>query len=350
MVHIGIDVHLRESQICVLHEDGTLTQQRVATRPDRLAAVVGPLGPAQVLLEASGQSEWVAATLEDLGRGLTVIVADPNYAPMYPGRRRIKTDARDAEALAVASAKGTYRAVHRRSAGQRRMQAQLMVREQLVQTRTQLINVVRAALRGAGIRLPSGPTETLPTRVAATDAPLAVALVVAPLLEVLRHLTTVLATLDADLTGEARQAPAVRRLMGVPGVGPITALAFVATLDTPTRFPRAAQVASFLGLVPAERSSGDHQRRGHITKRGPRRVRWLLGQAAWCIWRSARPEVAGLRAWAQRLAARRGIHVALVALARRLATVLFAMWRDETAFGTPRRAPGLATPPVVPQS
>jgi transposase len=338
MVHVGIDVHLRESQICVLRDDGTLTQQRVATRPDRLVAVIGPLAPAQVLVEASGQSEWVAATLEGV-LGLTVVVADPNYAPMYPGRRRIKTDQRDAEALAIASAKGTYRAVHRRSAAQRQVQARLTVREQVVRVRTQLINVVRATLRRDGVRLPSGPADTLPARVAAADVPLAAAVVVAPLLDLLRQITAHLQALDADLAADARQDAVVQRLMSVPGVGPLTALAFVATVDTPTRFVRAAQVASFLGLVPGEHSSGAQRRRGGITKRGPRRARWLLGQAAWCVWRSGRPEVAALQAWVERLAARRGRHIALVALARRLATILFAMWRDGTRFGAPRAVP-----------
>jgi transposase len=335
MLHVGIDVHLRESQICVLRESGEVEHQRVPTRRDRLAAVVGPLAPAQVLLEASGQSEWVATCLEELG--LQVIVADPNYAPMYPGRRRIKTDRRDAEALAVASAKGTYRAVHRRSAPQRQVQAQLTVREQLVRVRTQVINVVRATVRREGLRIPAGPAETLATRVAALEeVPLGVALVIAPLLEALAQVTAHLHDLDANLAAEARQTPDVRRLMTVPGVGPVTALAFTATLDVPTRFARAAQVPSFLGLVPDERSSGERRRLGGITKRGPRRVRWLLVQAAWCIWRSSRAEAADLRAWAHRLGERRGVRVAVVALARRLATILFAMWRDSTAFGSPR--------------
>lgn len=335
MTHIGIDIHQRESQICVLLASGEVVQHRVATRRDRLAAVLGPLAPARVLVEASGQSEWVATSLEALG--FEVIVADPNYAPMYAGRRRIKTDARDAEALAVACAKGTYRAVHRRSGPQQRVQAQLTVREQLVRVRTQLINVVRATLRREGLRVPSGPAETVPTRVATLEAvPLAVAVVIAPVLAVLAHVTEQLRDLEAQLTTEAREVPLVQRLMRVPGVGPVTALAFVATLDTPTRFARSAEVAGYLGLVPSEHSSGDRQRRGHITKRGPRRLRWLLVQAAWCVWRSRHAQVAALQQWAHRLGERRGVRIAVVALARRLATVLFAMWRDDTEFGTPK--------------
>ena len=334
MTHIGIDLHTRESQLCLLRESGELEQRRVVTSRARFQAVLGAEAPAKILLEASGQSEWVAACLEELGH--EVIVADPNYAPMYAGRRRIKTDRRDAEALAVACAKGTYRPVHRRSAPQRAIQAQLTMREHLVQVRTQVINVVRGTLRAHGLRVPRGAAETLPARVTRLDLPLAAAIVVAPLLAVVAQVTTLLAEVDTDLAAEAQGSGVARRLVTVPGVGPVTALAFAASVDVPTRFTRAAQVPSFFGLVPGEHSSGDHRRRGHITKRGSRRMRWLLVQAAWCIWRSARADVAALRAWAQRLAARRGVGVAVVALARRLATILFALWRDGTTFRSPQ--------------
>jgi transposase len=330
VVHIGIDVHVRESQICILREDGVVEQRRVATRRDRLQTVLGGEVRARILLEASGQSEWVAACLEELGHD--VIVADPNFAPMYPSRRRIKTDRRDAEALAIACAKGTYRGVHRRSAAQRAVQLQLTVREHLVQVRTQLINVARATVGGHGARIPSGAAETVATRVRALDVPAPVRGALTPVLELLDQVTARLETLDRELAATAAATPAVHRLMTVPGVGPVTALAFVATLDAAPRFARADQVASFLGLVPGEHSSGDHCRRGRITKRGPRRLRWLLVQAAWCVWRSARAEVSALRAWAHRLGARRGTRVAVVALARRLATIVFAMWRDGTRF------------------
>jgi transposase len=330
VVHIGIDVHSRESQICVLQESGEVLQQRVPTTVARLTAVLAPLAPAQVLLEASGQSEWVAQVAERVGH--QVIVADPNYEPMYPGRRRIKTDRRDAEALAVASARGTYRAVHRRSAAQHSLQTLLGVRETLVHMRTQAINVVKAAVRGAGSRVASGAAETFVARVQAADVPLAVALVVTPLLALLETVNAQVAAVDAQLREEVRVSPAAQRLMTVPGVGPVTALAFVATIDVPTRFARTRAVACYLGLVPDERSSGARQRRGAITKRGPRRLRWLLVQAAWAVWRSERASVAGWQAWADRVAARRGRQVAVVALARRLAGVLWAMWRDETVF------------------
>lgn len=120
--------------------------------------------------------------------------------------------------------------------------------------------------------------------------------------------------------------------MTAPGVGPVTALAFVAALDDVTRFGGAHQVESYLGLVPSEYSSGERQHRGRITKRGNARMRWLLVEAGWRILRSRRSECASLRAWAMQIAARRGKRIAVVALARRLSGILYAMWRDGTEY------------------
>jgi transposase len=123
--------------------------------------------------------------------------------------------------------------------------------------------------------------------------------------------------------------------MTAPGVGPITALGFHATVDEVGRFRNAGALSAYLGLVPHEASSGERQHRGSITKVGPPRIRALLVQACWTIWRS--PASSGaLHAWVHRLAARRGKGVAIVALARRLARILFAMWRDARGFEATR--------------
>ena len=161
----------------------------------------------------------------------------------------------------------------------------------------------------------------------------------APLLAVWQHLTEQLAL------GETAAAnPVVRRLATAPGVGPLIATAFVATLDEAGRFAGAHQVESYLGLVPSEGSSADRRRRGPITKAGDPRMRWLMVQAAWAARRSRRADAAGLRAWAERLAKRRGSPIATVALARRLTGILFAMWRDNAPFDGRRVGAGILTP------
>lgn len=126
--------------------------------------------------------------------------------------------------------------------------------------------------------------------------------------------------------------PVVRRLTTVPSIGPITAAAFVAALDDVARFDGAAQVTSYLGLVPREYSSGEHQYRGRILRSAHPHVQSLLVQAAWRMSRSSSAKTAGLRAWAEAITHRRGKKIAMVALARRLARVLFAMWRDQTDY------------------
>jgi transposase len=130
--------------------------------------------------------------------------------------------------------------------------------------------------------------------------------------------------------------------MTAPGVGPITALNYRAALDQVDRFADAGAVASYLGLVPREHSSGDSQRKGRITKAGPREPRAMLVQASWAIWRIRRGPGVELAAWAHRLAARRGRRVAIVALARRLARILFAIWRDDQPYRDASRHPAAA--------
>jgi transposase len=121
-------------------------------------------------------------------------------------------------------------------------------------------------------------------------------------------------------------------LQTAPSIGPITAAAVVATIDDVTRFRSAHQFEAFLGLVPGERSSGEKRRVGRITKAGNTRARYLLVEAGWRLLRSKDTETAALRAWALAIAERRGKRVAVVALARRLAGVLYAMWRDDRAY------------------
>jgi transposase len=266
-----------------------------------------------------------------------VIVADPNYAAMYATRsRRVKTDRRDARTLADACRLGAYHPAHRTSAAQRAVRAELTVREALVRTRTRYLSVIRALLRREGIRVPSGGAAAFGRRLAAVPVPPAQQAVIAPLVALLEPLNAALAAADARVARRLTADPGARRLATTPGVGPVTAVAFVATLDDVRRFARPGQVAAYLGLVPREHSSGERQRRGAVTKAGNTRLRWLLVQAAWGVWRDRHAASVPLRAWAQRLAARRRKGIAVVALARRLAGILFVLWRDGTTFDPAR--------------
>lgn len=331
MTYAAIDLHKKESQIEILTEAGEVIETRIATRPAELTRVFGALAPGRVLLEASTESEWVAQQLEACGH--EVIVADPNYTLMYGRRdRRIKTDRRDAAALLEACRLGIYRAVHRRSAAHRAVQAQLTVRETLVRTRTRAIAVARALTRSAGLRIPSGHADSFGRRLAALGMPESLRAILAPLTALLTTLNEQLATVHAQVEAQSVVDPAVQRLQTMPLVGPVTAVAIVAALDTPTRFASAGHVSSYLGLVPSEASSAERQHRGHVIRSAHPSVRALLVQLAWRVWRSTTPAFAAQRAWVRQVALRRGRRLAIVGLARRLMRILFAMWRDAQPF------------------
>ena len=284
MDHIGIDVHKRESQIYILAEGGEVIERRIRTEPERFDAVLGTRARARIVIEASTDSEWVARCLEALGH--EVIVADPNFAPMYATRtRKVKTDRRDARALAEACLLGAYRPAHRLSDPQRHVRGRLVVRDALVRTRTRYISIIRALLRQYGYRVPSGSAEHFVHRVQRLPLPGRLRSVVAPLLALMRPLNAQLTFSDATIEHLAVQDPRVPRLRSVPSIGPVTAAAFLAAIDDAQRFHHAHQLEAYLGLVPGERSSGETQRRGAITKVGHSRTRWLLIQAAVSILR-----------------------------------------------------------------
>ena len=336
MVYGAIDLHLRYSQIRILDEAGMVVcDRRVLTSRARLTQAFADQGPMRILLETGTESEWVAQALELAGH--EVIVADPNYAPMYGERtRRIKTDRRDVAALAEANRRGWYRATHRVSAAQRETRQILRSRRLLVQQRAGLISLVRALLKQSGYRLPSGSCDTIPSRVARLALPPTLADTLAPLARQAATLTTEIRAIEARMRMRVAADPIVARLQTIPGVGAIVATSVRALLDTVDRFRHAGQVSATIGLVPREHSSAERQHRGHITKAGSRELRALCIQAAWACWRS--PGGAPLRPWVDRLATRRGRRIAVVALARRLSRIMYAVWRDGVAFDGTRFA------------
>jgi len=344
--NIGIDLHKRSSQICTLTAGGELFERRIETTRERFAVALGDRPRARILIEASTESEWAARCLEHLGH--EVIVADPNYAPMYGQRsRKVKTDRRDARALAEACRLGAFRPAHRTSDAQRHVRTQVVVREALVQTRSRYISLVGALLRREGIHLGSGGAAAFPARVARLPLPEALQQEIAPLQVMLKILNTRIQCADAQLENLVASDPRAQRLCTVPGVGPVTAATFVATVDRVERFAGAHQLEAYLGLVPRERSSGEKQCRGRITKAGNGRARWLLVEAAWSILRYKKSETLALRQWADRIAVRRGKFRAAVALARRLAGILYAMLRDSTVYQPERLSSGAERKPAA---
>src|SRR5829696_8351760 len=343
MDFIGFDLGKVSSQVCILTEDGELIERRIKTDREHISELLGSRPPARLLIEASTESEWVARYLEELG--LEVIIADPNFASMYATRsRKVKTDKRDARTLAEACRLGAYRPAHRTSDRQRHVRAQLAVREAMVRTRSRYISIISTLLRRDGLRIHnSGYTPTFLKRLARLELSASLREEIAPLVLLLQSLNEQIKHADLRLRALAEGDEVLARLRTVPGVGVVTATSFVSTLDDATRFGGAKQARAYLGLVPSERSSGERQQRGHISKAGPGRARHMLVEAAWCILRRRNGANASLHDWAAGIAARRGSRVAVVALARKLAGALFAMLRDSTVFtASPPQHDGVA--------
>lgn len=332
MDHVGMDLGKKGSQIAIITDAGEVVEKRMRTERERLRQFFAGRAKARIVIEASTISEWVARLLEELGH--EVVVADPNYAPMYAQRsRRVKTDKRDAQALAEACCLGAYRLSHRTSEEQRHVRALLAVRESLVRARVRFVALVQAVLSREGFRVPTGTARCFSARVKGLDLPAHLAVEITPLLSMFAPLNEQIQALDARLEEIARRDVRVRRMMTMPQIGPVTAVSFVATLDDVGRFRGAHQVAAYLGLVPREWSSSEKQRRGRITKAGNARLRWLLVEAAWrVLTHKRRPETQALWEWGERIARRRGKRIAVVALARKLSGILYAMWRDGSAY------------------
>jgi transposase len=196
-----------------------------------------------------------------------------------------------------------------------------------------MISQVRALLRQEGYRLPTCDAASVPWRVRQLELSESMRDLLRPLTDAIYGLNDQIDVCDLAITKAVDSEPAARRLTTFPSVGPVTALAFVAAVDQVERFNNAHQLEAYFGLVPSEWSSGEKVRRGAITKRGNSTVRWLLVETATRIMNHQGGRATEkLRHWGERIAGRRGKHVARVALARRITGVLFAMWRDGTDY------------------
>ena len=243
-----------------------------------------------------------------------------------------KTDRNDARALAQIMRTGWYRQVHVKSRQCRLWRSLLVARRTVLNEMRSIENVVRAVLREAGVKLGTPSRAAFAGRVrelAGDDV--ALKPLVEPLLAILATMLDQLARLTKQVLDIVRGEEVCRRLMSVPGVGPITALAFRATVDRPERFRRSRDVGAHLGLTPARYQSGETDIQGKISRCGDELARTALYEAAHTLLVRSK-KWSSLRAWGMKVAQHRGMARARVAVARKLAVVLHRMWRDQTAF------------------
>jgi transposase len=327
-ITIGLDIGDRRSHYCVLDADATVrTTGTAATTRAALITLFTALPPARVVLEVGTHSPWISRLLQALGH--EVLVANARRVRLITAATR-KSDPVDAETLArLGRADPALLAPirHRGETAQHDL-AHIRARDALVRARTLLINHVRGAVKAAGERLPAGTSHTFARRAAGA--------LPAPLQQALRGALRVIAELTAQITAAeralarraAQQYPETARLQQVTGVGPLTALTYVLTLEEPTRFAHSRAVGAYLGLCPRRAQSGSHDPQLRITKAGDPHLRRLLVAAAHYILGPFGPDCT-LRRFGERIAARGGKNArkrAIVAVARKLAVLLHRLW------------------------
>jgi transposase len=334
MNHVAIDLGGRKSQICIRDKKGAILDER-AELTAALEQFLRGQPPSIVVLETCSEAFHVADLARVAGHK-PIVVPATLVRSLGVGARGIKNDRRDAQILSQVSCRVDLSSVHIPSLRSRHYKTLCSMREGLVHARTLLINTVRGWLRTRGLRIPTGRAETFAVRVydTVTDVPRFLERQLRSLLALDEQLKDA----DQELAQLAKEDEICRRLMTVPGVGPVTSLRFVAALDEVGRFDTAHKVEAYLGLVPGENSSGDRQRRTSITKAGAPGLRHALVQAAWSAHRAVgrHPMVE----WALEVERRRGKRIGVVALARKIAGILFAIWRDGSVYDARRAAKG----------
>lgn len=322
--HCGIDLHTKSSEVAILEEGGDEADRaRIPTTESGLRRWFGGRAPMVICLEAGGQSAWAERILRSLGH--EVVVANPAKVRLI-AEATLKNDKVDAETLArlVRADRKLLCPIIHRSAETQRQRGILRSRRTLVNARTACLNASRGILRSFGHRTPGGKAVRVAAALADERIGEELVAVVAPLVQLALELDEKIAALDEQIEAMGSERPEVGLLRTVPGVGPLVSLAFVLCIEDPRRFKKSRDVAGYLGLRPKMRESGATSRYGGITRQGDSEMRRLLVQAAHGLLRSRADS--DLKRWAQALAARVGKTKAVVALARKLAVVMHAMW------------------------
>lgn len=337
MQHVAIDLGGMISQICIRNAKGEIVEEHswsTASLPKFLKEL---MPPSRVIVETCAEAFAVADAALAVGHEVRVVPATLARS-LGVGQRGIKTDTRDARLLSEVSARIDLPSVHIPSATSRQLKTICGMRDALVRTRTKLINTVRGWLRTQTRRIRGGAVETFTQRVRIHFERQGESLsncLIRQLIAI-EALQKQIFEADAELAALAKADEICQRLMTVPGVGPISAVRYIAALDEVSRFGDAHHVESYIGLTPGEDSSSERVRRTSITKAGSRHLRWTLIQAAWSLKR-CRPKDPVV-VWCLEVEKRRGKRIAITALARKLAGILFAIWRDGTTYDPNRGA------------
>jgi transposase len=335
-VYIGLDVSLQLTHACVVDYEGkTVREGVVSSEVDGLASWLSTQGKdwtiKRIVFETGQLSTHLYHGLK--GAGFPVVCIDARHANGTLKAQRIKTDKNDARGLAQIARTGWYKAVHVKSDQCQSLRTLVAGRKQLVTMRMDVENHIRGTLKAFGIKLgtvtSTGFSDKVRDVIANQDG--LVKSTMLSLLKVRDGVREQEKAFDKQCQQHARQDDVCKRLMTVPGVGVITALAFKAEIDDPTRFKKSRDVGVHIGLTPRKYASGEIDRSGGISKCGNRELRSLLFEAAVTMLTLSK-KWSRLKAWGVRLAQRNGFKAAGTAVARKLAIAMHRMWVDETNF------------------
>jgi transposase len=309
--------------------DGRVVERRVVSSLEELKPLIGPTtSPARVAIEACREAWFVCDRLQEWGHE-PILVDTTRVRALGIGQHGRKNDRIDAEVLARRLEKDDVPRAHLLTLHRRELRRVVAIRHTLVGIRAQIVTAIRGHLRSRGLRVKKSQTNAFQEHFVGAQFDDAVKKELQPLLNLLEAVEPCIAEADQRVDKLSSVEPVVTLLQTAPGVGPIVAASVVCVLDDAKRFKKAHQVESYVGLVPSENTSGK-RRLGSITKQGNSHLRALLLQAAWAVLRSREEDP--LKQWGKEVQKRRGKTVGAVAVARRLLGILWAMWRDNSAY------------------
>ena len=335
----GLDVSVKDTSVCIVDGAGKIVRElKVVSEPDALLRVLR--NPAyrfkRIGLEAGPLSQWLFSALAEAD--LPVICVETRHMRAMLKAQINKTDRNDARGMAQMMRVGLYRPVHVKTLRSQKLRMLLTHRKLLQSKAIAIENDLRGTLRNFGLKVGMAGWTKFEARIAELvgDMPDLAALV-EPLLVVRRVLREQINILHHRVLTIVRADEVCRRLMTIPGVGPVVALTYRATVDMPARFRKSKSVGAVFGLTCARDQSGERDRPGAISRCGDAMMRAMLYEAAQSMLvRSTR--WSWLKAWAMQIAKRRGMKRAIVALARRLAVIMHRIWMDGTEFRWTREA------------
>ena len=335
----GLDVSVKETSVCIVDDTGKIVREvKVASEPEALLQVLK--NPTyrfkRIGLEAGPLSQWLYTALAEAG--LPVICVETRHMRAVLKAQINKTDRNDARGMAQMMRVGLYRPVHVKTLRSQKLRMLLTHRKLLQSKAIAIDNDLRGTLRNFGLKVGMVGTARFEARVKELIENLPdLAMLVEPLLIVRRVVREQLGILHRRLLAVVRDDDVCRRLMTVPGVGPVVALTYRATVDVPARFRKSKSVGAVFGLTCAKYQSGESERTGAISRCGDEMMRTMLYEAAQSmLFRSTK--WSWLKAWAMKIARHRGMKKAIVALARRLAVIMHRIWIDGTEFRWTREA------------